>query len=129
MDFPETLIPSSRQFDPGDWPVKTFKAQNGAEVRILYGSKRTGMTLQLTYDNIRDQDAEQFLDHFNDRKGTFLPFHFSVALPAVRKGWAGSQDALGAGGAGNAWRYAEAPSVVNVRPGRSSVTVNLVGVI
>ena len=128
MSYPEALVPSARQYDPGDWPVKTFKAQNGAEVRILYGSKRTGMKLQLKYDNIRDQDAELFLQHFNDRKGTFLSFHFSVAQPAAKKGWAGDPSVLGAAAAGNAWRYAEAPAITNVRPGRSSVTVNLVGV-
>jgi len=128
MDFPNDLVPSSRQFNPGDWPVKSFKALDGAEVRILYGSKRTGMTLQLSYDNIRDQDAERFLDHYNDRKGTFLTFHFPTMQPAAKKGWVGNVDALGAGAWGNAWRYAEAPAVTNVRPGRSSVTVNLIGV-
>ena len=128
MEYPEALVPTSREFGPGDWPVKAYRAMNGAEVRILYGNRRTGMTLKLTYNNIRDQDAEQFLQHFNDRKGTFLPFRFSVAQPAAKKGWAGAQATIGAEAYGNTWRYAEPPAITSVRPGRSSVSVNLVGV-
>ena len=63
MDFP-ALTPTARSFESGDFPIKTFKAQNGAETRILYGSNRTNMKLQLTYANITDAQAEQFLDHF-----------------------------------------------------------------
>ena len=40
MAFP-SLVPSTRTFDAGNWPVKTYKAQSGAEVRILYGNRRT----------------------------------------------------------------------------------------
>ena len=53
--FPD-LIPTSRSFEAGDYPVKTFKAQNGAEHRILYGSNRTNMKLSLTFANITDAD-------------------------------------------------------------------------
>ena len=63
MAFP-SLTPSSRAFSPGNFPVKTFRAQSGAETRILYGSKRTGMGMSLTYKNVTDSQAEQFLDHY-----------------------------------------------------------------
>jgi len=126
MDFPN-LTPTSRNFDPGDWPVKQFKAQDGSEVRILYGNRRTGMALQLGYDNISDANAELFLDHFNEKRGTFETFVLT-ANPGVKKGWTGNPDALGAEAWGNRWRYAEPPKLVSVRPGRSSVTINLIGV-
>ena len=35
MAFPN-LVPTSRSFESGDYPVKAFRAQNGAETRILY---------------------------------------------------------------------------------------------
>ena len=38
MAYPD-IRPSSRQFDPGNWPVRTYNAQNGAEVRLLYGKQ------------------------------------------------------------------------------------------
>ena len=126
MTFPSDLVPSSREFSPGDWPVKTFNAMDGAEVRILYGSKRTKMELRLRYDNITDANAERFLSHYSDRKGTFLTFALP-SRPGTRGGWTGSDSALDA--VGNQWRYAEAPSVSSVSVGRSSVTINLKGVL
>jgi len=126
MPFPE-LVPTARSFDPGDWPVRSYRALDGAEVRLLYGSKRTGMTLTLSYDNITDANAELFLNHFNEMQGTFKTFVFS-STPGVRKGWTGTPAAIGAEAWGNRWRYSEPPKVVSVRPGRSSVSVSLIGV-
>jgi hypothetical protein len=100
---------------------------DGAEVRILYGSKRTGMELKLSYSNISDVDADRFLAHYDQQKGTFLPFLFGASR-GVRSGWAGRDEALEAASTSNKWRYAGPPGIVNVRPGRSSVTIDLVGV-
>jgi hypothetical protein len=94
---------------------------------LLYGSKRTGMTLTLSYDNITDANAELFLNHFNEVQGTFMTFTLS-GTPGAKKGWAGTPSAIGAQAWGNNWRYSEPPKVVSVRPGRSSVSVSLIGV-
>ena len=134
MTFPTTdsvgrkLVPTARSFQSGDFPVKTFKAQNGKETRILYGSNRTNMTLSLTYSNIPDADAELFLDHFHEVQGTFQTFGLGTA-DAARGGWEGNQDALGAQTYGNNYRYEKPPTVAQVRPGISTVTVNLIGVL
>jgi len=137
MTFPITktnggdLVPSARTFESGDYPVKTYKAQNGAEHRILYGDKRTNMKLSLTYANILDADAELFLDHYDTVQGTFQTF----PLPSVngvnptRGGWKGNKDALGAQTQGNDYRYEGPPQVAQVASGRSTVTVSLVGVL
>jgi hypothetical protein len=125
MSFPSDLVPTSRAFNPGNWPVKTFNAMDGAEVRILYGSKRTKMELKLGYENISDENAERFLAHYDECTGTFVTFTLP-ARPGTRGGWTGSDSAMDA--VGNKWRYAEPPSVTSVRVGRSSVTINLVGV-
>lgn len=126
MAFP-TLVPSSRAFNAGDWPIKTFRAQNGAEVRILYGSARTGMQLELQYQNITDTNANLFLTHYNEVQGTYGTF----TLPATgaKGGWTGNTNSLDVTGTENSWRYAEAPSVQSVKPGVSSVTIKLVGVL
>ena len=125
MAFPN-LTPTSRSFESGDYPVKTFKSQNGAEVRILYGDKRTNMKLSLSYANITDAEAEQFLDHFDEVQGTFKTFTLSTLS---RNGWTGNKDALGAQTHGNDYRYEKPPQQVSVRPGISTVTVNLIGVL
>jgi hypothetical protein len=90
MAFP-ILKPSSRTYDPGTYPVKTFKAQNGKETRILYGSERTDVKLSLSYANIGDPNAELFLDHYDEVQGTFQTFN----LPGqALGGWEGNKDAL-----------------------------------
>ena len=124
MAFP-TLKPTSRSFDPGNWPIKTFQSQSGAEVRILYGSARTNMELELTYDNIADAQADQFLTHYSETIGTLRTFQ----LPsATRAGWSGTAQSLDVPHS-HAWRYSESPKVTAVRPGFSSVRVKLVGVL
>jgi hypothetical protein len=123
MPFP-ALAPTSREFSPGDYPVKAYNAQSGAEVRILYGDTRTKMELSLGYDNISDASARQFLDHYDEVKGSFSTF---VIDASARSGWGSTAAAIDASGP-NRWRYAESPQVTAVRPGRSSVRVNLVGV-
>jgi hypothetical protein len=127
MAFPE-LVPTARTFESGDFPVKTFKAQNGKEVRILYGDRRTNMKLQLTYANITDANAELFLDHYQEVQGTFGTFVIG-GLEHTRGGWGGNKDALGAQMQGNNYRYEKAPQVTQVRSGISTVTVNLIGVL
>ena len=125
MAFP-TLKPASRNVTTGDYPVKTFKSQSGVEVRILYGSKRTGMTLNLSYENIADTSADDFVAHYDEVRGTFSTFTLPTELLT---GWQGSASAIDASGTGNQWRYESAPQITSVRPGISNVTVTLVGVL
>lgn len=137
VSFPNTK-PTSRSFDPGDFPVKTYKAQNGSEVRILYGSNRTNMRLTLTYENITDVNAEAFIAHYNDRQGTFKTF---TPDNAVFTGWGGqgpdknktnatdNNKWLMATYASNAYRYEKPPQLVQVRKGISTVTISLIGVL
>lgn len=124
MAFP-TLTPTSREFTPGSWPIKSYNSQSGAEVRILYGSQRTNAKLSLSYENITDANAQLFVDDYAANIGTLRTF----TLPSVvRNGWSGSSATLDAP-AGTTWRYESEPLLRSVRPGRSSVTVNLVAVI
>jgi len=134
----DCLVPSARTFESGDYPVKTYKAQNGAEHRILYGSNRTNMKLSLTYANIRDVDAEKFLDHYDEVQGTFKTFVLGdvkvngVDINPTCVGWEGNQIALGAGTLGTPgkdYRYEGPPQVAQVASGRSTVTVNLISVL
>ena len=89
MAYP-ILKPSSRSYDPGSHPVKTFKAQNGQETRILYGSERTDVKLSLSYANIGDPNAELFLDHYDDSRRVPDVHLADQALG----GWDGNNDAL-----------------------------------
>lgn len=124
MAFP-SLAPTSRDFSPGDWPIKRFNSQSGAEVRILYGSQRTNAKLSLSYENLSDSSTQLFLDDYEAQLGTLRTFD----LPSEAKsGWTGTSSSIDAP-TGTKWRYEGEPAVTSVRPGRSSVTVKLVAVI
>jgi hypothetical protein len=126
LDFPQ-IVPSGRSVEFGNYPVKTFTAQNGSELRILYGNQRTGKTLTLSYNGITDAVAEQFYDHYDQQKGTFETFSLGLEGEAkAKEGWEGNEDVLGS--LGN-WRYAGPPVITNVYPGVSNVSVSLVGVL
>jgi len=121
------IAPSSRSYQAGDWPVKTFNAQDGAEVRILYGDKRFGHTLDLTYQNIPDTQAEEFMLHYFSVQGTYQTF----ALPTssgVAKGWEGNLSFYNAGYL-TQWRYAGPPVLTSVRPGVSTVEIRFIAVL
>lgn len=123
MTFP-TLSPSSRNYDPGNWAVKTFNSMSGAETRIRYGDKRFNAKLSLQYQNIADTEADDFLAHYDSQFGTFKVF----TLPTgVLTGWTGSNYIPSQ--AVMKFRYSKAPTVVSVRPGVSTVSVELTGVI
>jgi hypothetical protein len=122
--FP-ALRPTTRSYNPGDWPVKTWRAMNGSEVRILYGNTRSGSTLDLTFENIPDSTAQQILDHYKQELGTFQTFDLSETTK--HSGWGGAADAFNAG-VGVQYRYSDAPKITNVVRGRSTVSVTLVGV-
>lgn len=124
MAYP-SLIPSSRSFSPGTFPVKTFKSQAGTETRILYGSQRSGMTLELQYENITDTNAELFITHYNEVLGTYKTFTLSSE---AKTGWTGNSSTIDVTSA-TAWRYAEEPSITSIKPGLSKVQVKLIGVL
>ncbi len=126
--FPSSPSPSGRTYTPGDYASTSYRAQNGAEVRILYGNKRLASTLQLVYNNIPDAQAEAFLAHYNLVKGTFESFETSG--DPTEAGWTGSQGAMNTTAMvpGTAWRYAGPPQLQSAYVGRSSVVIDLVAV-
>lgn len=133
--FP-SIVPTSRSYQPGDWPIKRFTSQNGSEVRILRGNSRLNSQLDLTYDNIPDTYADQFLAHYREVQGTFRTWSLPAAgagktFTDALEGWGGSSIDDGATTApyGMAWRYAEPPQITQVKKGISNVRIRLIGVL
>ena len=120
------LTPSSRSISVGDYPIKKYKAMDGVEVRILYGSQDSGAVMQLTYQNITDELASDFVRHFRSTKGTFEQF---PVAQEVYNGWDGDTtvgpDQIFRGEKAR-WRYDGPPTIANVRPGISTVQISLV---
>ena len=123
MAYP-TLSPSGRNYTPGDWAQKKYKAMSGAEVRIRYGDQRTEARLTLQYRNITDANAALFLADYNENYGTFKAFTLPVEVLA---GWSGSNYVPNTGAM--KYRYNSPPQLQAVRPGITNVSVELVGVV
>ena len=128
MAYP-AFVPSTRSFLPGDYPTKRFVSQSGVETRVLYGTKETGSTLSLTYKNLADSDADDFIGHYRDMKGTYTTFDLSDSVASsLRGGWTGTASRIDKP-TGTLWRYAAAPQVTSVAPGISNVKVDLIAVL
>ena len=116
----ETCGPTRRSFTPGRFPTKRFDSISGAGTTRLYGSKAFSATLQLTFI-LNDEDTCAFLKCWDDAYGDYdtieLPDEFFAGSSPVLD--CGVPDYLN-------WRWAEAPSVESLFPGRSRVQVNLV---
>jgi hypothetical protein len=126
MAYPSSVVPTSRSVRLGDYPVRSFRAQNGKELRLLYGNRRSGQELELTYENIADGDVVGFMAHYEDMKGT----HGSFDVPASNfGGWGANVASPFQEPQNNLYRFADAPQITSVRPGRSTVVVRLVSVI
>lgn len=118
---------SDRLFRSAKYPVTIYRAMNGAEVRILRGSKPSGATLELIYDNIPDTEAEKFTQHHANRLGSLHSFLLPTGAPARTAGWKGATNWMQIEANGNRWRWAEEPEITPSKtPGRSNVRVRLV---
>jgi len=126
--FPRHPVPTGRTYTAGNYSSGTYRAQSGAEIRILFGNKRLGSTVQLVYNNIPDADAEVILDHYNSVKGTFESFEAGGAT--LNAGWTATTGALNTTVmvTDTEWRYAQPPQLQSGYIGLSSVTVDLVAV-
>ena len=122
------LVPTSRSFDLGDWPISKFRAINGSEVRIKYGNNETEAKVALSYENIKDSEVNDFITHYRKCEGTYKRFPLDQK---IYSGWQGMPTAgtIQAFRPENArWRYAGPPKIVNIRPGISTVQVSLIAV-
>lgn len=120
MTFP-SIQPTSRTWTMGEIGQGNFRAANGVEVRILYGSITLNQRLELSFANISEAQARQFDLHYFTVRGTFEYF----ALPtATYAGMAGP----GFAAAFNRWRYAEPPEIQSIQPDVHTVNVSLLAV-
>ena len=114
----DTCGPTKRTFKPGIFATKRFTSISGAGTTRIYGSKATEAQLQMTF-MVNDRDLNTILKCWNDALGEY----YILELPAVFFEGAGSSLDAGVPEYLN-WRWAEAPSVESLFPGRSRVQVN-----
>ena len=114
----DTCGPTRRSFRPGKFPTKRTTSISGAGTTRIYGSKATEAQLQMTF-MVNDGDLNTILKCWDDALGEY----YILELPAVFFEGAGSLLDAGVPEYLN-WRWADAPSVESLFPGRSRVQVN-----
>ena len=116
----ETCGPTRRTFVPGTFATKRFASISGAGTTRLYGSKAFDAQLQMTFV-LSDADTCAFLKCWDSAYGNYD----TITLPA--EFFAGASSVLDCGVPDHLnWRWADAPSVESLFPGRSRVQINLI---
>ena len=124
--------PTSRSFRAGKWPTTTATSQSGVRSKRLWGSLPSGGALSLTYANIPDDVAEDFIDSWQQTKGglnyleTTNGNGIQSADPMFEGMSADMKAEILSATTGTQWTYAQAPVVENVAPGISTVQVELI---
>ena len=123
--FP-SIKPSSRSYNPGEYPQTKFEAQNGAKTIMRYGKNRVNATLKLGFANISDADAALILDNYEDVNSDWDYVTFSSANGTVGVGSTSLSNYLKESGSGLKWRYSGPPSVTSTSKGMSNVSCSFV---
>ena len=69
--FP-ALTPTGRRYTPGRLPETRFQSQNGATTFVQFGGYFVNAKLELTFENVRDEDAQAILVHYSSVVGDDL---------------------------------------------------------
>lgn len=125
--------PTSRSFRAGKWPITTATSQSGVRSKRLWGSLASGGSLSLTYANIPDDVAEDFIDSWQQTKGGLDYLETTIGCNSIQ-----STDPMFNGMSNNMkaeilnattgarWTYAQEPIVESVAPGISTVKIELI---
>jgi len=122
--FP-AYAPTSRQFNPGSYPQKSYRSLAGIVVKRSFGNKPTDATLRLDFNNIDDTKVVAIINHYRTQTAANQRFKVTATTMA---GLSTSLTALADGSADNLrWEYSQPPAVESVRPGVSRVQIQLLG--
>ena len=126
QQFPQ-IKPSSRSYQPGNFPSTNFEALNGTKTHIRYGNKRVNATLTLGFSNISDSDAALILDNYVNvnKDWNYVTFNRGYATSGIEASNL-SNYVKEANGSGLKWRYSAPPSVTSAFKGRSNVSCSFV---
>ena len=124
-NFP-SIKPSSRSYNPGEYPQTKFEAQNGVKTIMRYGKNRVNATLQLGFSNISDADAALILSNYENVNSDWDYVTFSSANGTAGVGSTNLSNYFQEVGSGLKWRYSGPPSVRSTFKGLSNVSCSFV---
>lgn len=120
-NFP-SITPNTRIFSLGNFPQAEYSGSSGGSVRFLYGTKRVGQRLTISFSSISEESTNDIYDHYAGQQGSLIPFDLPSAV------WAGYAT-VPVDPVDYQWRYATPPSIEPTVNGRFSLTVELESVV
>ena len=122
--FP-SFTPSQRSFKPGIYPQRSYRSLSGVVTKRTFGNAPSQSTLDMTFDNVADSTATAIINHY--RSQTAINRRFQLSATTMGGIDAGLL-AIANGTIDNLrFEYKDPPEVQSVRPGRSTITVSLIG--
>ncbi len=122
--FP-AFTPTSRNFKPGIYPQRTYRSLSGVVTKRTFGNSPSQATLDMNFDNVADSTATAIINHYRSQTAINKRFQLSATtMGGMDSGLVSIAD----GTIDNLrFEYKEPPSVQSVRPGRSIISVSLIG--
>ena len=129
IEFPKDLRPTSRQFQAGQFQQNIFRAQNGASVAIRYGAQHFDSRLELTFQNISDEDARRILQNYEEvnQQWNYVEFASDGGMVAGVADTLMSRHLRGTYAEKLKYRYAEPPTVSYVFMDTCTVSCSFIG--
>jgi len=122
--FP-SFAPTSRSFTPGTYPQRSYRSLSGVVTKRTFGNAPSQSALEMNFDNVADSTATAIINHYRSQTAINKRFQLSaITMGGMDSGLVNIAD----GTIDNLrFEYKEPPSVQSVRPGRSSISVSLIG--
>lgn len=124
VNFPN-IQPTSRSYNPGEYPQQIFEAANGRTTVLRYSNRRVNASLRLGFQNITDDQAAAIIANYEAVNADWDYIRFRDSNAAI-----GTSSNLSSymreASSGLRWRYSAPPNVTSVRPGISTVQCEFV---
>jgi len=122
--FP-SFAPTSRSFTPGTYPQRSYRSLSGVVTKRTFGNAPSQATLDMSFDNVADSTVAAIINHYRNQTAVNRRFQLSAITMG---GMDSSLVSIANGTVDNLrFEYKDPPSVQSIRPGRSSVSVSLIG--
>lgn len=120
-DFP-SLAPVARRYSAGTFPMTVEAGFGGGGIRFLHSTVKSGIELDLGYENLTQAEVKLIRDHYRGQDGG----HQSFLLPNTI--WAGQSSVTNIAATGTRWKYAGVPEENQKSGGYVDISVSLISV-
>ena len=121
------IVPTARTFAMGQWPQKRVKMRNGRTAHWGLCNKPSGDKMDLTWENITYEQAEELCKVWDDSYGSYGSLSQAPSIPLTEEILAGTSGELKTLLAlpfpGSSWHFAGPPRVEAVKARRCSVRI------